>query len=159
MSRFNGRSLLRGQVRVNRGGYVEDNPAPEQEKVTLMGLDALDGAKNAATIVKPLGFECYCKIDSRTGIASFFAQIDGGKSWSFTPVMPKDIMGNVLEQPNVYNGARGYLVLRISVNAKTEENSRGQRSLTVRPEFIAFAETAEAAKAKAAEVQQPPAKK
>lgn len=153
MAQFNGRSLLRGQIRAlaRPNGYaVAAEPAP-QEPVTRLSLDALDGAQNAKTKPKALGFECYCGIDSRTGIASFYAQLAGGKSFSCTPVMPKDLMGNPTEQPNVYNGSHGYLVLRISENAMLEENSRGQRTLTVRPEFLAFAKTPEEAKAAEAE--------
>lgn len=160
MAQFNGRSLLRGQVRAlaRPNGYaVAAEPAP-QETVTRLSLDALDGAQNAKTTPKALGFECYCGIDSRTGIASFYAQLAGGKSFSCTPVMPKDLMGNPMEQPNVYNGSHGYLVLKISENAQLEENSRGQRTLTVRPEFLAFTKTLDEAKAAEAEALKPAAK-
>lgn len=160
MAQFNGRSLLRGQIRAlarPQGYAVAAEPAP-QEAVTRLSLEALDGAVNAKKTPKALGFECYCGIDSRTGIASFYAQLAGGKSFSCTPVMPKDLMGNPMEQPNVYNGSHGYLVLVISENAQLEENSRGQRTLTVRPEFLAFTKTLEEAKAAEAEALKPAAK-
>lgn len=146
MARFNGRTLLRGQIRtLTRNGY----PVPEEAaqppdtatQVTILGIDALDQSTNAKNIVKALNFETYCGVDGRTGIPSFYAQCEGGKSWAFTPVMPKDVGGNPMIPLEVYNGARGYLVLNVSENARVEENEKGQRGLTVRPEFLAFCKT------------------
>ena len=163
MAKFNGRSLLRGQIRAlaRPNGYaVAEEPARE-EKVTVLGIDALDQSVNAKTVVKPLGFETYCGVDGATGIPSFYAQISGGKSWAFTPVMPKDVGGNPMIPLEVYNGARGYLVLLVSENARVEENEKGQRKLSVRPEFLAFCKTAEDARKFAESYGKPaePAKK
>lgn len=146
MSTINARAFLRNQIRaIQRGQAAADTAGAAPEQVTRFGLDALDGAENAKKARKALKFELYCGIDSRTGIASFYAQLAGGKSFAVTPVMPKDIMGNPLDQPNVFNGSHGYLTLLISENAQVEENSRGQRTLTVRPEFVGFSKSLEEA--------------
>lgn len=147
MNNLNARAFLRSQIRA-----IQRNQVPvaagagvTEEPITRLAIDSLDSAECAKKKRKALKFEMYCGIDSRTGIASFYAQLAGGKSISVTPVMPKDIMGNALEQPNVYNGSHGFLTLLISENAQIEENSRGQRTLTVRPEFIGFSKTLEEA--------------
>lgn len=142
MSTINARAVLRSQIRaIQRGQAPAAAAGAVEEPVTRLSIDALDSAECAKKVRKALKFEMYCGIDSRTGIASFYAQLAGGKSISVTPVMPKDIMGNALDQPNVYNGSHGFLTLLISENAQLEENSRGQRILTVRPEFIGFSKT------------------
>lgn len=160
MSTINARAFLRSQIRaIQRGQTAAGAGVPAEEPVTRLSLDALDSAENAKKTRKALKFELYCGIDSRTGIASFYAQLAGGKSFSVTPVMPKDIMGNALDQPNVYNGSHGFLTLLISENAQLEENSRGQRTLTVRPEFVGFSKTLDEALALEKEPAAAPQKK
>lgn len=147
MNTMNARAALRSQIRA-----IQRNQAPAAEAVgagvepvTRLSLDVLDKSECAKKVRKALKFELYCGIDARTGIASFYAQLAGGKSFSVTPVMPKDIMGNAVVQPNVYNGSHGFLTLLISENAQVSENQRGQRALTVRPEFLGFSTTLEEA--------------
>lgn len=161
MSTINARAFLRSQIRALQRNQTPAAAAAgiTEEPVTRLTLDALDSAECAKKVRKALKFEVYCGVDSRTGIASFYAQLAGGKSFAVTPVMPKDIMGNPVDQPNVFNGSHGFLTLLISENAQVEENSRGQRTLTVRPEFIGFSKTLDEALALEKEPAAAPQKK
>ena len=148
MAKLNARSLLRGQIRAAASrayGQQEMVEAPQEEPKTFQDLSDLRAFRAAGKRVMALQFECYCKVDSRTGIHSFHQQLENGMSFSCTPVMPKDLMGNEVSQPGVYNGAHGFLVLRVSDNAKLSRTETGRLEISVRPEFVAYVPTLEAA--------------
>lgn len=130
-------SMLRNNiVRLARTNRPQITADAEEKPKTLRGLDCLDKLGVADEHLKALPFEMRCGI--KNGIAIFFAQLKGGKSIGVTPVMPKDEYGNPLTPDNVANGASGYLVLKVSENAKIAEDDNGRMDFTVRPTFVAF---------------------
>ena len=147
MARFNAKSLLRGQIRAaSRAAYGQEVivEAPQEEPKTFQSIDDLKSLTAAGKRVMSLRFETYCEINQH-GITRFHQQMSDGSRFSCTPVMPKDMMGNDMRQPGVYNSATGYLVLRVSDNAKLSRTEDGQLGISVRPEFVAFVPTAEEA--------------
>ena len=146
MAKLNARSLLRGQIRAaaSRAYGQETVEAPQEEPKTYQDINDLKSLTAAGKKAMALRFECYCEINQH-GITRFHQQMSDGSRFSCTPVMPKDMMGNDMRQPGVYNSATGYLVLRVSDNAKLSRTEDGQLGISVRPEFIAFVSTAEEA--------------
>lgn len=146
MSRLNARSLLRGQIRAaaSRAYSQEIVEAPQEEPKTYQDINDLKSLTAAGKKVMALRFETYCEVNQH-GITRFHQQMSDGSRFSCTPVMPKDMMGNDMRQPGVYNSATGYLVLRVSDNAKLSRTEDGQLGISVRPEFVAFVATAEEA--------------
>ena len=162
MAKLNATTLLRGQISAASRAYGQQEmvETPQEEPKTFQDLSDLRSFRAAGKRVMALQFECYCKVDSRTGIHSFHQQLENGMSFSCTPVMPKDLMGNEVSQPGVYNGAHGYLVLRVSDNAKLSRTETGRLEISVRPEFVAYVPTLEEAeKLEAASNPKPAAKK
>ncbi len=145
------RNTIRTQARASlRPQIIQAEQVQEQPK-TFAGLDAFDKVELSDTVVKLLPFECTCGIKNNT--TAFFAQLKGGKSFGVNPVMPKDEYGNPLTPDNVVNGGTGFLVLKVSANAKVAIYEGGRMEFTLRPTFVAFEKDLEAAKkAEAAEV-------
>ena len=144
MARLNARSLLRGQILAASRAYGQQEVVEAQEPKTFQDINDLKSLKAAGKKVIALGFKCYCEVN-QYGITRFHQQMSDGSRFSCTPVMPKDMMGNDMRQPGVYNSASGYLVLRVSDNAKLSIAGDGQLGISVRPEFVAFVATAEEA--------------
>ena len=148
MARLNARSLLRGQIRAAASrAYGQQEvvvEAPQEEPKTFQDINDLKSLTAAGKKVMALRFETYCEINQH-GITRFHQQMSDGSRFSCTPVMPKDMMGNDMRQPGVYNSATGYLVLRVSDNAKLTRTDDGQLGISVRPEFVAFVPTVEEA--------------
>ena len=160
MARLNARSLLRGQIRAASRAYGQQEvEAPQEEPKTYQDLGMLSTLKAAGKKVMALRFETYCEVNKHD-IKIFHQDLEGNSHFACTPVMPKDLMGNEVPQPGVYNGAHGYLVLRVSDNAKLSITGDRQLGISVRPEFVAFVPTAEEAeKLEAASNPKAPAKK
>ena len=146
MAKLNARSLLRGQIRAASRAYGQQEvvEALQEKPKTYQELSMLSTLKAAGKKVMALGFECYCEVN-KYDIKIFHQDLEGNSHFSCTPVMPKDLMGNEVPQPGVYNGARGFLVLRVSDNAKLSITGDGQLGISVRPEFVAFVASAEEA--------------
>ena len=138
-------SMMRSNIRraSMRPQVIQAEQVQEQPKVH-MGLDAFDKLELSDTVVKLMPFKCTCGI--KNGVAIFFAQLKGGKSFGVTPVMPKDEYGNPLTPVNVVNGTEGYLVLSVSANAKVDVYDNGRMEFSLRPTFVAFEPELEAAK-------------
>lgn len=109
-----------------------------------MDIAELDRLEAAGTRLKALRFKTTCMTTKSAAV--FSADLKGGRRFSVVPVMPKDEYGNQLTPDSVDNGAEGYLVLRVSENTMVALGP-STVELTARPALVAFAKTAEEARA------------